>query len=81
MRRLHLDDLAATDRAALLFKLARTMAADARLLTELDIVDNGMPGFIAELTTANTVEMVDYYAGAVLRIEGTTTAPPRHVRA
>lgn len=71
----------AADRAALMFRLARAMAADARLLTELDIVDNGMPGFIAELTTANTVEMLDYYAGAVLRIEGTTTSPPRHIAA
>ena len=25
--------------------------------------------------------MVDYYAGSILRIEGTTTAPPRHVTA
>ena len=67
------------DRTAILFRLARVMEAHARLLTQLDIIDNGMPGFIAGLTTANCVEMVDYYAGAVMRIEGTTIAPPRHI--
>ena len=69
------------DRTAMLFRLARVMEANARLLTELDIIDNGMPGFIAGLTTANCVEMVDYYAGAIMRIEGTTIAPPRHIAA
>ena len=69
------------DRTALMFRLARIMEANARLLTELDIIDNGMPMFIAGLTTANCVEMVDYYAGAIMRIEGTTTAPPRHIAA
>lgn len=69
------------DRTAMLHKLARVMDANATLLTELDVIDNGMPRFIASLTTANCVEMVDYYAGAVLRIEGTTTAPPRHIAA
>jgi len=69
------------DRTALLHKLARVMDAGATLLTELDIIDNGMPRFIAGLTTANCVEMIDYYAGAVMRIEGTTIAPPRHIAA
>lgn len=69
------------ERTALLFKFARTMEANATLLTELDILDNGMPSFIAGLTTANCVEMVDYYAGAIMRIEGTTFAPPRHIAA
>lgn len=69
------------ERTALLHKLARVMDANATLLTELDVIDNGMPRFIAGLTTANCVEMIDYYAGAVMRIEGTTTAPPRHIAA
>ena len=69
------------ERTALLFTLARTMEANATLLTELDILDNGMPSFIAGLTTANCVEMVDYYSGAIMRIEGTTIAPPRHIAA
>lgn len=73
--------MAVADRTALLFKLARIMEANATLLTELDIIDNGMPSFIAGLTTANCVEMVDYYAGAIMRIEGTTIAPPRHIAA
>lgn len=69
------------ERTALLHKLARVMDANAALLTELDVIDNGMPRFIAGMTTANCVEMIDYYAGAVMRIEGTTTAPPRHIAA
>lgn len=69
------------ERTAQLHKLARVMDAHATLLTELDVIDNGMPRFIAGLTVANCVEMVDFYAGAVMRIEGTTTAPPRHITA
>ncbi len=71
--------MAVAGRTAILFRLARLMEDSATLLAELDILDNGMPGFIARLTTANCVEMVDYYAGAVMRIEGRTMAPPRHV--
>ncbi|MBH0113326.1 aldehyde dehydrogenase family protein [Novosphingobium sp. YJ-S2-02] len=66
-------------RTAILHKLARIMEENATLLTELDILDNGMPRFIAGLTTSNVVEMIDYYAGAIMRIEGTTIAPPRHI--
>lgn len=73
--------MTASDRMALMTRLARIMEQNARLLTELDILDNGMPSFIAELTTANCVEMVDYYAGAIMRIEGSTMVPPRHIAA
>lgn len=73
--------MTAADRTALLFRLARIMQDNARLLAELDVIDNGMPMFIAELTVANNVEMIDYYAGAILRIEGSTLAPPRHIAA
>jgi len=73
--------MSAAERTALMARLARRMEQDATLLTELDIIDNGMPRFIAGLTVANCVEMVDYYAGAILRIEGTTTPPPRHLAA
>ena len=68
-------------RAALLAALARQVAAHAALFTEIEIVDNGMPRFIAGLTVNNVVEMFDYYAGAAWRIEGTTTTPPHHVAA
>ena len=70
-----------SERTALLFRLARIMEGNSQLLAELDVLDNGMPMFIAGLTVANCVEMVDYYAGAIMRIEGTTIAPPRHVAA
>lgn len=71
--------LTAAQRSALMFRLARIMERDADLLTELDVLDNGMPIGIARLTVNNCVEMVDYYAGAILRIEGKTMAPPRHI--
>ena len=71
--------LVASQRASLLFRLARIMERNAQLLTELDVIDNGMPFGIGSLTATSCVEMVDYYAGAILRIEGTTTAPPRHL--
>jgi phenylacetaldehyde dehydrogenase len=69
----------AAQRSAAMFRLARIMERDADLLTELDVLDNGMPVGIARLTVTNCVEMVDYYAGAILRIEGKTMPPPRHI--
>jgi phenylacetaldehyde dehydrogenase len=73
--------LTRADRTALMNKFGRLIADNADLLMELEVIDSGMPRFIAGLTVANCVEMVDYYAGAILRIEGTTTAPPRHIAA
>lgn len=68
-------------RAAMLTRLARLVSEQAALFTELEVVDNGMPRFIASLTVNNVEEMLDYYAGAAWRIEGTTTTPPHHVTA
>ncbi|MDE1149789.1 MAG: aldehyde dehydrogenase family protein [Azospirillaceae bacterium] len=68
-------------RARLMTRLARLIERDARLFTELEILDNGMPTFISALTINNVVEMFDYYAGWALRIEGVTTTPPAHVAA
>lgn len=67
------------ERARLLSKLARLIEANTNLLTELEVLDNGMPVGIARLTVENIAEMFDYYAGAAQRIEGTTTSPPRHI--
>jgi phenylacetaldehyde dehydrogenase len=72
--------LSGFERARLLRKLALLVEANAVALAELDVLDNGMPRFIAELTVRNAVEMFDYYAGWAERIEGTTTEPPAHVR-
>jgi phenylacetaldehyde dehydrogenase len=69
------------ERTALLTRFARLIEDHGALLTELEVIDNGMPRFIAQLTVDNVVEMVDYYAGAIMRIQGTTIAPPRHVAA
>ncbi|PKP92473.1 MAG: aldehyde dehydrogenase [Alphaproteobacteria bacterium HGW-Alphaproteobacteria-16] len=73
--------LSGFERARLLRKLALLVEANAVALAELDVLDNGMPRFIADLTVRNAVEMFDYYAGWAERIEGTTTEPPAHVRA
>ncbi|MEQ5805908.1 aldehyde dehydrogenase family protein [Alteromonas sp. NFXS44] len=67
------------DRAKLLKKLAVAIAEHAEVFTELEVLDNGMPRFIAALTVENISEMFDYYAGCAQHIEGTTTQPPRHV--
>lgn len=56
------------ERTALLHKLARVMDTNATLLTELDVIDNGMPRFIAGLTTANCVEMIDLYDPGLVKI-------------
>ncbi|WP_044561170.1 aldehyde dehydrogenase [Azospirillum sp. B4] len=69
------------ERARLLTRLARLVEQHAQAFTELEILDNGMPSFIARLTVGNCVEMFDYYAGWALRIEGVTTTPPAHVAA
>lgn len=63
-------------RAAALRRLAALIEANAELFTQLEIIDNGMPTMIARLTVSNCVEMLDYYAGLALQIEGTTTTPP-----
>jgi phenylacetaldehyde dehydrogenase len=69
------------ERARLMMRLARLLERDADIFTELEVLDNGMPGFIARLTVNNCVEMFEYYAGGATRIEGTTTTPPPHVTA
>lgn len=71
----------AASRMQLLLRVAEGLRERTALLAEVEILDNGMPRMIAELTIANCVEMVEYYAGAVMRIEGTTTVPPRHITA
>ncbi|MEP4892325.1 MAG: aldehyde dehydrogenase family protein [Aliiglaciecola sp.] len=67
------------ERAKLLSRLARLIESNTDLLTEIEVLDNGMPTNIARLTIHNIAEMCDYYAAAAQRIEGTTTTPPRHI--
>ncbi|MCO5791341.1 MAG: aldehyde dehydrogenase family protein [Blastomonas sp.] len=66
-------------RAALLRRLADLMQRDAQMLAELEVIDSGMPLFIASLTVSNCTAMLHYYAGLAGTIEGTTTTPPAHV--
>lgn len=67
------------ERARLLTRLARLIETNTDLLTEIEVLDNGMSTNIARLTINNISEMFEYYAGAAQRIEGTTTTPPRHI--
>ncbi|MDO6693095.1 aldehyde dehydrogenase family protein [Aliiglaciecola sp. 3_MG-2023] len=67
------------ERAKLLSRIARLVESNTDLLTEIEVLDNGMPTNIARLTIHNIAEMFDYYGAAAQRIEGTTTPPPRHI--
>jgi len=67
------------ERARLLRKLADLLEANAQLLSELEVLDNGMPIWLAGMTARNNAELFHYYAGWAERIEGTTTTPPAHV--
>ena len=67
------------ERARLLSRLARLVEDNTDMLTEIEVMDSGMPATIARLTIENIAEMFDYYAGAAQAIEGTTTTPPRHI--
>ena len=71
--------LAPRQRATHLSRLARLVETHRETLTELEIIDNGMPRGIAALTVGNCVEMLDYYAGWTTKIEGVTTTPPAHL--
>lgn len=66
-------------RAGLLRRLGDLMLRDAQVLTELEVIDSGMPAMIAGLTVHNGIDMLNYYAGLAEQIEGTTTTPPAHV--
>jgi phenylacetaldehyde dehydrogenase len=68
-------------RADLLRALARKIEANATLLAELEVLDNGMPRVLAERIVGNCIHLFEYYAGWAERIEGTTTEPPPHVLA
>lgn len=67
------------ERARLLNRLAKLVELNTDLLTEIEVLDAGMPTHIARLTVSNIVEMLEYYAGAAQRIEGSTTTSPRHL--
>lgn len=68
------------ERARLLRALARGIEANAQLLAELEVLDNGMPLMLAQMIVGNCAQLFDYYAGWAERIEGTTTEPPPHVQ-
>lgn len=69
------------ERARLLRKLADLFEANAAMLAELEVIDNGMPMWLAGMVARNNAELFHYYAGWAERIEGTTTTPPAHVLA
>jgi phenylacetaldehyde dehydrogenase len=73
--------LSGFDRGKLLRRLAMILDANAGMLAEIEVIDNGMPIGLASMITQNNSQLLDYYAGWAERIEGTTTTPPAHVLA
>lgn len=71
--------LSGFERARIMRRLASLIEANVRTFAELEVLDNGMPIALAEMTTVLGAQMWDYYAGWAERIEGTTTAPPGFV--
>ncbi len=65
-------DLVPRDRAALLFRLADLVEADADELARLETLDQGQPLSIARtVTVPMTADHFRYYAGWVTKIQGT----------
>ncbi|MGH7481853.1 MAG: aldehyde dehydrogenase family protein [Longimicrobiales bacterium] len=64
--------LDASDRGALLWRLADAIAARADELTRLESLDNGKPVREARIDIAMTVDLFRYYAGWANKIEGDT---------
>lgn len=69
------------ERARLLMRLAESLRAHAPVLTQLEILDNGMPLALSSMITASCADLIEYYAGWATRIEGVTTAPPPQISA
>ncbi len=67
---------APAERSRLLNRLAELMRRDAKILGELDIIDNGMASWLANHTATGGAELFEYYAGWPIRTEGVTTPPP-----
>lgn len=61
------------DRSRLLWELAERVSANARILTELEILDNGMPLSTAgSFAVPGAVKSLQYYAGWPSKIRGDT---------
>lgn len=52
-------------------RFAELVRENRSVLTELDIVDNGMPRAVAEHMSALQIEALDYYAGWPSKLDGT----------
>jgi len=62
-----------TERGRLLWKLADEIAANGQVLTELEILDNGMPlNPVGALAVPGAVKTLQYYAGWPSKITGHT---------
>ncbi|HWU02046.1 MAG TPA: aldehyde dehydrogenase family protein [Novosphingobium sp.] len=73
--------LSGFERGDLLRRLAAILEANAAMMAEVEVLDNGMPLALAQMITRNNSRLFNYYAGWAERVEGTTTTPPPHVRA
>jgi phenylacetaldehyde dehydrogenase len=64
--------LTARARANLLFRLAELIALNQDTFEQLEVLDNGMPRFVARATVSSRPDLFRYYAGWPERIEGAT---------
>jgi betaine-aldehyde dehydrogenase len=71
-------DTTALERAALLFRLADAIDANARELAQLDTLDNGKPLREAEADVADAANCFRYYAGLATKPHGETVDVPAH---
>jgi phenylacetaldehyde dehydrogenase len=64
--------LTAKARANLLFRLAELITLHQDTFEQLEVLDNGMPRFVARATVSSRPDLFRYYAGWPERIEGAT---------
>jgi phenylacetaldehyde dehydrogenase len=60
------------ERSRLLWKLADLVEQHHRTITELEVLDNGMPWALGEMMAPLTAEFLRYYGGWCTKIEGRT---------
>ncbi|WP_233556209.1 aldehyde dehydrogenase family protein [Noviherbaspirillum sedimenti] len=63
----------AADRAATMWKLSDTVAANIDQLSELEVIDNGMPLVFARASLNSAINGLRYYAGMCTKLNGITS--------
>lgn len=66
----------ALDRSKILFKIAEAIRANAAMLAELEVKNNGKPLAEAEYDVADAANCFEFYAGLATKIHGETMSVP-----